>query len=77
MTTAAFTRAARTADQIRAESRQLDPVKVLLTLAMVLPFVLGWLAGMVVRALWTAVAWTWTAAVVGFRAARPAGDRPT
>lgn len=70
MTTAVFARAGRVADQVRQESRQLDPVKVLLTLLMVPFFVLGWSAAQVVRVCWTLVAWTWTAAVVGWRSAR-------
>jgi len=70
MTTATvFARAARTADQIRDESRQLDPVRVMLTLAMVLPFVAGWLVRKVFMACWTVLSWMWTAAVVGWRAA--------
>jgi hypothetical protein len=78
MTTATlFARAGEKADQVRTEARELDPVKVLLTLLFALPFALGWLAGMAVRALWTVFAWTWTAAVVGFRTARPRGDERT
>lgn len=77
MTTATLIgRASRTADQVRAEARELDPAKVLLTLLFVVPFTLGWLAGGVVRVLWTVFAWTWTALVVGFRTARPRGDEP-
>lgn len=75
-----ISRASRTADQVRAEARELDPVKVLLTVLFVVPFALGWLAGMTMRAVWTVFAWTWTAAVVGFRTARPGegprGDEP-
>ena len=77
MTTAVFAKASRTAEQVRAEARELDPAKVVLTLLMVVPFVLGWLAGMVVRAAWTVLAWTWTAAVVGFRTARPTRSKRT
>lgn len=72
MTTATLIgRASRTADQVRAEARELDPAKVLLTVLFVLPFALGWLVGVAVRAVWTVFAWTWTAVVVGFRTARP------
>lgn len=74
MTTAVFAAAGRMADQVREESRQLDPVKVLLTLLMVLPFVLGWSAAKVVAGCWTVVAWLWTAAVVGWRSARGEGS---
>jgi hypothetical protein len=78
MTTATILgRASRAVDQIDAEAKQLDPRKVLLTLAMVVPFVLGWLVGMTVRALWATFAWIWTAGVVGFRAARPVRDKPS
>lgn len=52
-------------EEIRREARALDPVKVLLTILFALPFALGWLIG----ALWTVIAWAWTAGVVGFRAA--------
>jgi hypothetical protein len=78
MTTATVVgRLSRTVDQIDAESRQLTPSRVALTLLFVLPFVIGWLVGMTVRALWVTLAWVWTAGVVGFRAARPARDKPS
>lgn len=77
MTTAVFTRAARTADQIREESRQLDPVKVLLTLAFALPVTVGWVARKVCVACWTVFSWTWTAVVVGWRSAGPQGSGKT
>lgn len=70
MATAVFTKAGRVADQVREESRQLDPVKVLLTLLMIPFFVLGWTAGQTLRVCWTVFAWAWTAGVVGFRSAR-------
>lgn len=73
MTATVFARAGRKADQVRAEARELDPARVLLTILFVAPFVCGWLVGMVARACWTVLAWTWTAAVVGFRTARPPG----
>lgn len=75
MTTAVFARAGRMADQVREESRRLDPVKALLTLAFVLPFALGWLAAGICRALWVIVAWAWTALVVGWRTAWPRAER--
>lgn len=74
MTTAVFARAGRVADQVREESRQLDPVKVLLTLAIVLPVVVGWLARKVCLAAWTVFSWVWTAALVGWRAGGPSGE---
>lgn len=74
MTATVFARAGRKADQVRAEASELDPARVLLTILFVAPFVVGWLVGMVVRACWTVLAWTWTAAVVGFRTARPSKE---
>lgn len=66
-------RAAAVADQVREESRQLDPVKVVLTLLMVVPFAVGWTVGKLGRGVWLVLAWTWTAAVVGWRAAAARG----
>lgn len=72
MTTATVTgRLSRTVDRIDSEAKQLDPRKVALTLLFALPFALGWLIGITVRALWAVGAWLWTAGVVGFRTARP------
>lgn len=62
-------RAGAVADQVREESRQLDPVKVVLTLLMVVPFACGWTAGKLARGVWLVLAWAWTAAVVGWRTA--------
>lgn len=53
-------------ERIQAEARQLDPVKVLLTLIAVIPFALGWSLGKA----WLAVAWLWTAGRVGWQEAR-------
>lgn len=80
MTTTIAGRVSRMADQVAAESKVLDPAKVVLTLLTIVPFVLGWTVGLVWRAVWAVLAWTWTATVVGFRTARPpdakgGGDR--
>jgi hypothetical protein len=76
MAIATLARAGRLADQVRAEARQLDPVRVLFTLLMVVPFVAGWLAAQICKALWAVVAFVWTATVVGWRMARGEGDEP-
>lgn len=77
MTTAVFAKAGRVAEQVREESRQLDPVKVVLTLLMVVPFVCGWTIGKLTRGIWLVLAWTWTAAVVGWRTAQsPRAEEP-
>lgn len=55
------------ADEVRAEARRIDVVKVLLTVLALLPFLLGWTAGVLVRGCWTTVLWTWAAVRVGWR----------
>jgi hypothetical protein len=62
-------RAGAVADEVRAEAAKIDPVRVVITLLMVVPFVLGWLAAQTVRASWVVVSWLWAAAVVGWRTA--------
>lgn len=61
-------RTARTRGTYRVDLVRL--LRALLTALALVPYVLGWCAGAVV----TAVAWTWTAVVVGWRDARRAGD---
>lgn len=70
MTSAVFVKAGHLADEVREQSQKADPVRALLTCLFAVPFVLGWLVG----AVWTALAWTWSAIVVGFRLAQ---DRPS
>lgn len=74
MTTAVFAKAGLMADQVRAEARQLDPARVLLTLLMVPFVVVGWLSGKTVAAVWFVASFAWTAAVVGWRMARGEGE---
>lgn len=60
-------------EQINAEARKLDPVKVALTALVLVPFLLGWTA----RKVWLLLAWTWTAVLAGWREAgrpRPVED---
>ncbi|WP_433225583.1 hypothetical protein [Actinomadura formosensis] len=76
MTTAVFARAGAMADQVREEARRLDPVKALMTVLLVLPFLLGWVAGAVVRAVWAVLATVWAALAVGFRTALGREDEP-
>lgn len=64
-------KASRTADQVRAEAKELDPVKVALTLLFVPFFVIGWAVRMVVRACWAVFSLVWSAVVVGWRTAGP------
>lgn len=57
-------------EDIQAEARTLDPVRVLLTLIAVPFVVVGWIVAKAALVLWTAFSWAWTACVVGWRAAR-------
>jgi hypothetical protein len=54
-------------EEISKEAAKLDPRKVAVTILVVVPFMLGW----TVRKLWLALAFLWTAAVVGWREAAP------
>jgi hypothetical protein len=65
-----FARAGLVTEQVRAEARQLDPAKVVLTLLMVVPFILGWTVSKVFGAVWLVCSFAWTATVVGWRTAR-------
>lgn len=62
------------ADQVREESRQLDPAKAVLTALFLVPFVLGWLAAQTVRTCWALISWTCAAVVVGWRTAHGRTD---
>lgn len=75
MSTITFARVGKATDQVRAEARQLDPLKVVLTLLMVVPFVLGWTVAKIVQAFWFVAAFAWTAVIVGWRTAR--GEAPS
>lgn len=54
-----------TAGHVYKESLKVDPVKVLLTLLLVVPFILGWMA----RIVWVLVALLWTGTALGWRTA--------
>lgn len=61
-------------DQVRREASSLRPGRVAATLLLALPVAAGWLAGQIVRAVWRAVTFAWSAAVVGYRAATSTKD---
>lgn len=65
-----YLRATDLTDRIGERAATLSPKRATLALAMLIPFVLGWLLGTTVKFLWLAVAWLWTAAVIGFQTAR-------
>lgn len=50
-------------ESIRSEARELHPSRALLTLLFLVPFLAGWAVG----AVWTALAWAWAAVVAGYR----------
>lgn len=54
-----------TADQVYRESIKLDPMKVFLTLLLVIPFVIGWSA----RVVWVLIALLWTGVALGWKTA--------
>jgi hypothetical protein len=58
-------------DSVHAEARELRPLRVLLTVLAAIPFAIGFLIALIVRAVWVVIAWCWSAAVVGFRAGKP------
>lgn len=59
-------------ERARADRRPVDVKRLALTALFVLPFVLGWLAGMA----FAAASWAWTAVIVGWRTAgEQAGKR--
>jgi hypothetical protein len=60
-----------TVDQVRAEARQVDVAKLLLTLLLLPFFVLGWSARMVWRSFCFVVSFAGASARVGWRAAAP------
>jgi hypothetical protein len=67
-------RAGHLSDEIRAEARALDPVKVAFTLLM-LPFVaLGFAAAKAVVVAWQVLAFCWVACLTGWRKAGGGGD---
>jgi hypothetical protein len=69
-------RASSVADDVRDQAAKADPAKALLTVLALVPFLLGYVAAWTVRAAWTALAWTWAAAVVGWRAAYGSAPAP-
>ena len=61
----------QTAAEIDARAKRLNWRLVLLTLAIALPYALGWLARSAVIVVWWVASRVWTAALVGWEAAAP------
>lgn len=64
-----------TLDQVSRKSREYDLRRAMAFFAMLIPFVVGWLAHKIIIVLWVTVAWLWAAAVVGWHAADSSTDR--
>lgn len=60
-------------EQVRRHQKELDPVSVALTLAALLPYLVGLLLGGLVRALWQVFTWLYSAGVAGYKTARGDG----
>jgi Na+(H+)/acetate symporter ActP len=61
-----------TLSNVREEQKRVDVAKAVLSLLLVLPFVLGWTARMLVRVVVWALSFAAAAVQVGWRAAAPA-----
>lgn len=57
-------------ERVHRDAKQLDPVRVALTLIAVPFFVLGWVAAKSWAVAWTGLAWAVTAVTVGWKMAR-------
>lgn len=60
-----------TVDAMRARRAKLDPAKAALTLAAIIPFLLGWVVRKTVLAVWLVASWLWVAAAEGWKTAGP------
>lgn len=61
----------QTAAEVDAKARTLRPGLVLLTLAIAVPFIVGWVARKAVIVVWWLVSRLWTAVMVGWDAGSP------
>jgi hypothetical protein len=64
----------RAVTSARVEVAKVDKVKVLLMLAIVVPFLVGWLAHKAWVGGWALGSWLYAAVLVGWRAAAPKAD---
>lgn len=60
----------RLLDRIEDRARSLKPARAVLGIVALPLYALGWLVGIIVRAVWWVLAWAWSAAVVGWREGR-------
>lgn len=58
-------------DRIAYRARAVDWRKVLLTVLLILPYVLGWTARLIVRTVGWLLAFAWAAVIEGYQAAAP------
>lgn len=60
-------RAGRMSDEIRAEAQRVDPVKVVFTLLMILPVVIGYVVAYLLKGVWAVATFLVVAFLVGYR----------
>ena len=63
-----------TVDRINVRAAAVDWRRILLTILMIVPFVLGWSVRMVARAVGWVLAWLWAAGMEGWAAAGPRSE---
>lgn len=61
-------------DAIRERAEAIDPARVALALLAIPFLVIGWLARMVVRAVWLVLSWAFAAVQVGWAQAAPSRE---
>lgn len=58
-----------------ARQKAIDPKTVALSVLLVLPFVLGWVAKKTAMGVWFVVSFLWSAAAAGWKTATPESER--
>lgn len=56
--------------QVEAKATTLRPGRAVLTVVAAILYSIGWLIGLLFKAVWAVIAWGWAASVVGFQSAR-------
>jgi hypothetical protein len=74
VTTASFA-PGRVADRVQERAQKYDPKRLLVILVMALPFMLGWVAAKLSRAVWMVGTWVFAAVAEGWASAWPAENR--
>lgn len=61
---------ARALERIQVTARDIDPVKVAVTVVTAIPFLLGWIVAKVFAVVWLVLSWVIAAGMEGWRAGR-------